>query len=977
METRHGSDQCCCGALTMEPARWQELSPLLDELFELDPDARAKRLHELRAQNAGIADELESLIALEDTHEDFLSQSVIATAHGVLPGSNVGPYRLEYLLGEGGMGQVWLGARADGLYQRRVAVKLLRPGLANPDLRLRFTRERQILARLAHPHIARLLDAGISTEGLPYLALEYVDGAPITDYCRDHDTPLETRLRMFEQICAAVSHAHANLIVHRDLKPSNILVTPAGDVRLLDFGIAKLLDSEIAPEQTRTGTRAFTLHYAAPEQIRGEPVTTMTDVYSLGVVLYELLADTRPYRLRRDSDAAWEEAILAHDPVRPSLAMLQRPSIASGTTDPDPGPDRPRDNAAWRRRARALSGDLDNIVLKTLSKRPEQRYPSVEALAQDLQRYGAGLPVRARPQSLNYKFRKFVSRHRWPLATGTLTALVLTASLLVVAWQAREAVNEAARAQALQAFMIGVFEGASGTRDGEPLDLRDLLSASVERGNRELARQPRTLAEILGVVARLRIGLGDYHEAKALLDPQAELIASTDDVPISLQLESLTQRGRVARLLGDPVECIELMQPWMDAARGEQARLPPQVTEFYSQLGRCRRANGERRSAQQLFERSLLLRREAHANPVREVENLMDLAGLHADVGQTAIALADFETARDRLLREAGDRHPLLIDIHRNLSRLHRAQGELEPARRELEVALAITMEVNGPQHATTLAVRRQLAAIHFEQGRYDLAETERQDSHRLVAARFGPNHPELADNYRALGMIAWEQGDLVAASASLRHRLNIRRVDRVPGLVADALLDLAAVMHASGQDELAHRSLLEARELRQNLPGIEYGSVGEIDRLLGEVEISLGEAPQGVERLQRAIRQLRADYGKNHPFTRRAELVLAYQRASGVAGLPAATAALSQLDALAQLPENDIELRDTIWRARAYAAQLRCHGPQRVESLRQLEQLDQDLRQARPEGGVVRREVDAIRLTCTTRRSGRAVADG
>ncbi|MGY0800079.1 protein kinase domain-containing protein [Lysobacter sp. A286] len=952
----------------MDPARWQRLSPLLDELFELEPDARAQRLHELRNQDVQAADELEALIALEDAREDFLSQPVITTERGVLPGSTVGPYQLEYLLGEGGMGQVWLGARADGLYQRRVAVKLLRPGLANTDLRLRFTRERQILARLAHPHIARLLDAGISTEGLPYLALEYVDGAPITDYCRDHDTPLDTRLQMFEQICAAVSHAHANLIVHRDLKPSNILVTPAGEVRLLDFGIAKLLDSDIAPEQTRTGTRAFTLHYAAPEQIRGEPVTTMTDVYSLGVVLYELLADTKPYRLRRDSDAAWEEAILAHDPVRPSQAMLQRPPDA---TDPE----QPRDNGAWRRRARALSGDLDNIVLKTLSKRPEQRYPSVEALAQDLQRYGAGLPVKARPQSLNYQLRKFVSRHRWPLATGSLTALVLTASLAVVAWQAREAVSEAARAQALQAFMIGVFEGAGGTRDGEPLKLRDLLATSVERADRELARQPRTLAEILGVVARLRIGLGDYQEAKVLLDQQAGLIAGTDAVPTSLQLESLTQRGRVARLLGDPAACIELMQPSLDNARAEQAKLPPQATEFYSQLGRCHRANGERRGAQRLFERSLMLRREGHANRVGEVENLMDLAGLHADEGQTAVALADFETARDRLLREAGDRHPLLIDIHRNLSRLHRAQGELEPAQRELETALAISAEVHGPQHATTLAVRRQLAAIHFQQGRYKQAEAELRDSHRLLAARLGPNHPDLADSYHALAMIEWEQGDLDAASASLRHRLTILRVDDRPDLVADALLDLASVLHADDRDPLAHPLLLEAHEIRQTLPGIEEGSVGEIDRLLGEVEIALGQTGQGVERLQHAIRQLRADYGNSHPLTRRAELVLAYQRASRFAGLPAATAALAQLDALAQLPDNDIELRDTVWRARAYAAQLRCHGPKRLEAVRRLDQLDHDLQQARPEGGVIPREIDAIRLGCNANRSTRTAA--
>jgi serine/threonine protein kinase len=263
----------------MDADRWQRLSPMLDALFELDPQTRARHLASLRDEDPGLVDELEALLALSDEREDFLSHPLVAPLPGMRTGLLIGPYRLERMLGEGGMGQVWLATRADGLYQRRVALKLLRPGLADPKLRLRFTRERQILARLEHPHIARLLDAGISEDSQPYLALEYVDGEPITDWCRAHASTLDARLRLFLQICEAVSHAHANLIVHRDLKPSNILVTPLDEVRLLDFGIAKLLDTgEPGPEHTRTGLRTFTLHYAAPEQIRGEPVTTMTDV---------------------------------------------------------------------------------------------------------------------------------------------------------------------------------------------------------------------------------------------------------------------------------------------------------------------------------------------------------------------------------------------------------------------------------------------------------------------------------------------------------------------------------------------------------------------------------------------------------------------------------------------------------------------------------------------------------------------------
>ena len=309
----------------MDAERWQRLSPLLDALFELEPDERARRLEVMRAEDPAQADELQALVALEEASGDFLSEPLVAPLPGARVGALIGPYRLERLLGEGGMGQVWLASRADGMYQRRVALKLLRPGLVDPGLRLRFQREREILARLAHPHIARLLYAGLSDDSQPFLVLEYIEGEPVTDWCEARDVPIVARLELFSQVCAAVSHAHANLIVHRDLKPSNILVTATGDVQLLDFGIAKLLDTSegTAPEYTGTGMRAFTLHYAAPEQIRGELVTTMTDVYALGVVLYELLAGAKPYTPARGSDAAWEEAILSSDPLPPSQALAR------------------------------------------------------------------------------------------------------------------------------------------------------------------------------------------------------------------------------------------------------------------------------------------------------------------------------------------------------------------------------------------------------------------------------------------------------------------------------------------------------------------------------------------------------------------------------------------------------------------------------------------------------------------------------
>lgn len=936
----------------MDPERWQRLSPLLDSLFELPPEARAERLRELRDEDAELTTELEALIALEDERSDFLAEPLMAARPGVQPGSVVGPYRLDRLLGEGGMGQVWLASRADGLYQRRVALKLLRPGITDSNLRLRFTRERQILARLAHPHIARLLDAGVTAEGVPYLALEYVDGEPITDYCRALDTPIAQRLRMFQQVCDAVSHAHANLIVHRDLKPSNILVTPAGEVRLLDFGIAKLLDGEVPiVEQTRTGVRAFTLHYAAPEQIRGEPVTTMTDVYSLGVVLYELLTDRKPYKLKRDSDAAWEEAILFNDPLRPSQAVLRR--IESDTSD-DHG-----HVVALRRRARVLAGDLDNIVLKTLSKQPEQRYPSVEALALDLRRYDEGRPVFARAQGVGYRMRKYFARHRWALATAAMVTVVLGLSVGIVSWQARQALAEAARAQAMQDFMVGLFEQAGGS-PGQAMDLRSLLGAAEARDSAEPSRQPRARAELLGLLARLRLGLGDYPEAAQLLRRQAVIVDGARDIPDSLLLESLTLRGQLLALQGKAAQCIALMQPSLDLARSEQAQLPPQSSQFYSQLGRCRRAAGERQGARQMFERSLAVRREAPADDVGIVENLIDLASLQADAGDTASAMRGYDEAMAHLRSHVSVRHPLAIDILRNRCALRRMRGDAARAEQDCQQALTRALQLHGADSRAGVDARRQLAALHVDQGRYAQAQGEFAETQAWLVARLGPDHPDVARNYNSLGITAWERGDIATALSALARAVAIWRQGNDRSLLAAGLFNQGMVLHDVGFDADAMPLLQESRRLRVAQFGARHGLVGDTDRLIGVVASGLGNPTQAKNALQEAVTLTRSGYGVAHSHALRAELSQtrllasegdgnAMRRLAEIAGSP---------------PAADSELRKTRWLALAYLAETRC-GSEAPLAQSQLDAVIRDMQAAMPEGGAVLREVRGIREAC------------
>ncbi len=422
----------------MDALRWQRLSPLLDGVLDLPEAARQAYLRKLQSSDPALAAQLCALLALERTCTDFLRDPPAGVRTEACAGSLIGPYRLERLIGMGGMGQVWLAVPIDGRHPQPVALKLLRPGPARRQLRDQLLREREILSRLRHPNIAALVDAGFSEDDHPWLALEHVDGIPLNDYCAHHALPVDARLRLFLQVCAAVSHAHANRVVHRDLKPSNMLVAADGQVRLLDFGIAATVDTIARGAGTRDKVRAFTLRYAAPEQLRGEPPAFLTDVYALGVVLYELLTTCRPYRLRRRQDgaAAWENAILNEAPVPPSHTVQGVDHLQ---------PLEPQ-----------LRGDLDAILLMAMRKTATHRYGSVDALALDLQRHLDGQPVQAMTPPCGRPLRP-PERHRWTEAT--LASTLLLASFVTTLWHAQGPAREAAAAQRITLAGAGAMPG--------------------------------------------------------------------------------------------------------------------------------------------------------------------------------------------------------------------------------------------------------------------------------------------------------------------------------------------------------------------------------------------------------------------------------------------------------------------------------------------------------------------------------------
>jgi eukaryotic-like serine/threonine-protein kinase len=443
--------------------QWARLTPILDQAFELPAPDREDYLASACADDPDLRAQVEAFLAADTDAGDFLVGNadaylpdIIGPISGTAPsdeartGERIGPYRVVRELGRGGMGIVYLAERADGQFEQRVALKLIKRGMDSELIRRRFFRERQILARLLHPGVSTLLDGGVADSGQPWFAMEYVEGVSIAAYAEQKKLPVQERIRLFEDVCAAIEYAHRKLVIHRDLKPSNILVTAEEHVEVLDFGIAKLLDEDPTTGETltRVGSRLHTPEYAAPEQVKGDTVTSATDIYALGTVLYELLSGRRPFRLERRTLPELEREILEKAP----------PSMSAVVPDP---------------LRKLLAGDLDNIVARAMAKDPRARYPTARALAEDLRRHRAGLPVEARPASMAYRLSKFVSRRRTAVIAGSIATVVALGMLASAVVRARVAMGDAANAREVTDFVVSLVGNQSTTTPNSRVWLND------------------------------------------------------------------------------------------------------------------------------------------------------------------------------------------------------------------------------------------------------------------------------------------------------------------------------------------------------------------------------------------------------------------------------------------------------------------------------------------------------------------------
>jgi len=811
-------------AASSSSSRWPVLSPLLDELLDLEEPGRTRRLVEIRTQDPGLAAELQTLLdKLPRIERDRFLEEPAMPPPVTLAGRVIGPYTIERELGEGGMGSVWLARRSDGRYDAQVAVKFLHGGLTGRAAAERFAREGNILGRLSHPHIARLLDAGVLDGTQPYLVLEYIDGLPLDQHCDTLGLDLERRLKLFLDVLGAVAHAHNRLILHRDIKPSNILVTAEGEVKLLDFGIAKLLDDNEGAGQvtelTRRAGRAYTPHYAAPEQVQGGDVTTATDVYSLGVLLYGLLAGEHPTSPLPTAPLEEMRALVELEPPKVSDVVARR------------------GNDGDARRARELRGDLDNILAKALKKAPSERYANAAAFADDLRRYLAHEPVQARPDSASYRVAKFLRRHALAMGAAFVTIAALGVGAGVALWQAREAQRQQAQAEGLIEFMLGDLR-----KKLQPVGRLDVLDAVGEKvlayygkedpralGVDELARQARAL-HLLGEITEQR---GQLDEAARIFERAA---AST---------EALLNRAPMQfQRVFDHAQSVY----WQGYIHWRMKRLPAAQSAF--------------EQYRELAHRLVAIRPDSAEARTEMAAAGNNLAVLYMEIGKDDLALQNLEEVRRTwtdLARSRPELHYELANTWGWMARARENLGDYQAAIAAQQHKVDSLRQV--PDGSNSSSVQRLLSDANYEISRMELA--------------LGRGGPALKHGQLALAGIE----RLVALDPSNRSRAEEAAFYRL--LVAAALHAVGRRQEATAELQLA---LQGVRQLQAySPPSGGAASAAPVSLLADSIVETQRLAPQLLQdpEFEQWLQRVETEIGANVPAAERVR-VAAVRAAAG-----------------------------------------------------------------------------------------------
>ena len=870
-----------------DKARWDTLSPLLDELLMLDAPARAERIEELRRKGATEVNDLTDLLTQYSEMEraGFLEDPVLRPVpEPGLQGQVFGSYTLDSLLGQGGMGTVWLAHRSDGRYDARVAVKLLNPALLGPGGIGRFRREGHALGRLTHPNIARLIDAGVTQSGQPYLVIEYVEGEAITTWCSARQLGLTARLRLFLDVLAAVAHAHAKFILHRDLKPSNILVTVEGQVKLLDFGIAKLLDDETDATLTRLGVSAFTPDYAAPEQVQGGEVSSATDVYALGALLYILLTGVHPTIGAEHTPLERMRAIVDTEPARPSGA------------------------GQWR----ALRGDLDNIVLKALKKWPAERYPTVEALAEDLRRHLNHEPVSARPDSLAYRVGKFVVRNKLAVGAAVIVLLTVVAAAAVSVWQAIEATRQRDRALSLAARNEAVIDFVNGMlTEVAPADQPVRVADLIERSRSILIREdsiPEHRAAILAMLSAYYLSSGKPAQAQDMLARARELTQATTD--LDLRSLVLCESAYAASLLGSSEEARTLIDEGLAASAGTDSEVQCLRDRGFI----AQNTNDPEAALDYALRAQARLREASTRKPDVEAFVLADIAASHYLAGRNGAAERFYAEALAKMTEIGRGESPGVFFLRNNWGLASTATGDNRRALEQFDEALRIAVQRSIGGEAPPYLLHNRASAL-ASLARYPEAleaygaaiESATRAGHAAVRisalANRANTYLQMGDINRAeqeLAAIAPEVGKTIPPdSAPAMTIMQVQaRIDAARGRLDEATAGLTKVVEffdgrhmavaplaralnfradaylAEGDTDAAVADARRALEISRHLQGDKpWSSLTGLSLLsIARIQETRGDQDAARRTARQALPHLNETLGPEHPDTRRAE---------------------------------------------------------------------------------------------------------
>jgi serine/threonine-protein kinase len=826
----------------MDPARFERSQTLFHRIVDLPADECRRVLDEECGDDTALREGVLAMLE-EDHRASWLDTSVGRAASRLLESAassvdEIGPYQVLQVIGEGGMGVVHLARRTD--LGTLAAIKILRDAWLSPERRDRFRTEQRTLARLSHPGIARLFDAGTLADGTPWIVMEYVDGKPLNQYARDQALTIRARLSLLRAVAEAVQHAHRHLVVHRDLKPTNVLVTDDGTVKLLDFGIAKEMEEAGSlPNRTRTLIRLMTPAYAAPEQVRGEGVGLYTDVYGLGAMLYQLLTGLAPFDFSARSTAESERMLLEEDPRRPSLAMAEAASSA----------ERPPDALTI---GASTWADLDVLCLTAMHKDPVRRYPTVEAFLRDLDHFANGEPLEARPDAFSYRARKFMARNWRPLVAAAASLVLLTALVtfytLRVARARNEAITEATRAQRVKALLLDILSGGEdGTAPADYLRVVDVLDRGVVAAE-SISNEPVVQAELFQTLGSVYGELGRFKDAESLVtkavDRSRELFGA-DSLRVA---EGLTALGLIRIEQSQLEEAERLTREGLAMTRRHAAPADPAVPRALTAVGRVLEERGGYPEAIQILEEAVSLETARGSASADLATSLRHLGNVHFYAGHLDQAGALFARVLAMTRQVGGARHALVADDLINIGAVHFEQGQFTEAERYYREALPITEGWYGKDHNRTASNLTMLGRALVAQRRFDDAVPLLDRAVAIQERVFGKVHPRVASAVNELGIVALQRSRYDDAEAAFTRMADIYRAI-YPGkhyLTATAIANLASV--AIKKQDFRRAELLgrEAVDLYASTQGPEHVNTGIARLKLGRALAGQGRFAEG-----------------------------------------------------------------------------------------------------------------------------------